>query len=132
MTDTSLPALTAQDYHRLGRARVALAAFQRQGERRARAVGLTHSQHHLLLVVHTQPGPGPGVTDVAHQLGVQDHSAAGLVDRAVSAGYLQRSRHPQDGRRVQLHLTETAQHQLGQLSSPQLADLDKLLARLHE
>lgn len=130
MTEKSLRPLPPEDYRRLGHARAALADFQRQGERRARHMGLTHSQHHLLLVVHAQADPGPGVGEVAEQLGVRDHSAAGLVDRTVTAGYLHRHPHPRDGRRVQLHLTELAQRHLPLLSRPQLADLDQLVSRL--
>jgi len=99
--------LSPPDYRRLAVARSALARFQRQGEERARGLGLTYAQHHLLLAVHTHPGPPPGVGHVAGQLSLRQHSAAGLVDRAAAAGYLHRAPHPSDGRRVQLHLSRS-------------------------
>jgi len=84
MTAQHSSPLSPPDYQRLAVARAALARFQRQGEERARELGLTHAQHHLLLAVHTHPGPPPGVGHVAGQLSLRQHSAAGLVDRAAA------------------------------------------------
>ncbi len=120
----------APDYRRLAVARAALALFQRQGEERARGLGLTHAQHHLLLAVHVHTDPAAGVGHVAGQLSLRQHSAAGLVDRAAAAGYLHRAPHPSDGRRVQLHLTALAEAHLAVLCPPQLDDLDDLVDAL--
>ncbi len=130
MTSRPTQPLPPQDYQHLAVARAALARFQRQGEERARELGLTHAQHHLLLAVHTHPGSPPGVGHVARQLSLRQHSAAELIDRAGTAGYLHRTPHPSDGRRVQLHLSALAQGHLAVLCPPQLADLDRLLDAL--
>ncbi len=120
------------DYQRLAVARTALTRFQRQGEERARELGLTHAQYHLLLVVHTHAGFPPGVGHVARQLSLRQHSAAELIDRASTAGYVHRAPHPSDGRRVQLHLSALAQEHLAVLCPPQLDDLDHLLNALDD
>jgi len=130
MTTQHLSPPPPPDYQRLAAARAALALFQRQGEERARGLGLTYAQHHLLLAVHAHPGPPPGVGHVAVQLSLRQHSAGGLVDRAAAAGYLHRALHPNDGRRIQLHLTELAEEHLAVLCPPQLDDLDQLVDAL--
>jgi len=132
MTNRPAHPLPQPNYQRLSVARAALARFQRQGEKRARELGLTHAQHHLLLAVHTHPGLPPGVGNIARRLSLRQHSAAGLVDRAAAAGYLHRTPHPSDGRRVQLHLSALAQGQLAMLCPPQLDDLDDLLDALSD
>jgi len=120
----------AQDRQRLAHARTELAQFQRKGEERARQLGLTHAQHHLLLAVHTHPQDHPGVAMVADQLALRRNSAAELVNRTVVAGYLRRAPHDQDRRRVQLHLTRQAEQDLNALCQPQLTDLADLIQAL--
>jgi len=132
MTAQHSSPLSPPDYQRLAVARAALARFQRHGEERTRELGLTYAQHHLLLAVHTHPGPPPGIGHVARQLSLRQHSAAGLVDRAAAAGYLHRTPHPSDGRRVQLHLSALAQGHLAVLCPPQLDDLEHLLDALSD
>jgi len=119
-----------EDRQRLVRARTELAHFQRKGEARARQLGLTHVQHHLLLAVHTHPQDHPGPVMVADQLALRRNSAAELVNRTVDAGYLRRAPHGQDRRRVQLHLTVQAEQDLDALCRPQLVDLGELVQAL--
>ena len=67
---------------------------------------------------------------VADHLALRGNSAAELVNRTVDAGYLRRAPHPQDRRRVQLHLITQAEQDSDAHCRPQLADLSDLLQAL--
>ncbi len=90
----------------------------------------SRSTHHLLLAVHAHPQDHPGVAMVADHLALRGNSAAELVNRTVDAGYLRRAPHPQDRRRVQLHLITQAEQDSDAHCRPQLADLSDLLQAL--
>ena len=63
--------------------RVALRRFLAWSEEAAEAVGVTATQHQLLIAVRGHPDPaGPTISDVARYLLVRHHSAVGLIDRA--------------------------------------------------
>ena len=51
--------LTQQDFERLLEFRVTLRRFQRWSEDQARAAGLTHVQHQLLVAIKGHPGGRP-------------------------------------------------------------------------
>lgn len=51
-----MPRLTRRDYEKLLEFRVALRRFQRWSEDQARATGLTHAQHQLLVAIKGQRG----------------------------------------------------------------------------
>ncbi|MGO9078577.1 MAG: MarR family winged helix-turn-helix transcriptional regulator [Streptosporangiaceae bacterium] len=118
--------LTRQDFEKLLAFRVSLRSFQRWSEDQAQAVGVTHVQHQLLVAIKGHPGDmPPTVGDLAHHLLLRPHSAVELVDRAESAGLVERVPDTEDGRVVRVQLTRQGDKIVQQLTP---AHLD----RLHE
>ncbi|MGO9297221.1 MAG: MarR family winged helix-turn-helix transcriptional regulator [Streptosporangiaceae bacterium] len=118
--------LTRQDFEKLLAFRVSLRSFQRWSEDQAQAVGVTHVQHQLLVAIKGHPGDmSPAVGDLAHYLLLRPHSAVELVDRAESAGLVERVPDTEDGRVVRVQLTRQGDKIVQQLTP---AHLD----RLHE
>jgi DNA-binding MarR family transcriptional regulator len=125
--------LADSDFGRLLAFRVALRRFQRWGEDQARAAGLTHVQHQLLVAVKGHPGPvPPTVGDLATYLLLRPHSAVELVDRAATAGLVQREPDPADGRLVRVRLTGAGDQILCDLTRAHLDRLHGLAAVLDD
>jgi DNA-binding MarR family transcriptional regulator len=120
-------ALTQDDYTSLLEFRTALRRFERWSEAQARSVGITPTQHQLLLAVlgHADDR-GPTISDVASYLLVRHHSAVGLVDRTVDAGLVVRLRDADDSRAVRLALTAAGKARIQRLSALHLAELSRL------
>jgi hypothetical protein len=94
------------DYAALLAFRTALRQFNRWSETQARAVGLTHAQHQLLLAVKGHPDDrGPTIGEVASYLLLRHHSAVELINRAQAGGFVERHRDDADARVVRLQLT---------------------------
>lgn len=119
--------LTHRDYQVLLRFRTDLRRFHAWSEEQARAEGLTPAQHQLLLAIRGHLGAEPPtVGDVAEALLLQHHSASGLVDRAVQAGYVKRTRDSVDHRTVRLSITRSGGTKLARLSRRHLQELQRL------
>lgn len=119
---------TDSDYVRLLEFRTTLRRFEGWSQAAAEKVGLTSSQHQLLLAVKGHPGDlGPTIGEIADYLLVRHHSAVGLIDRAVKAGLVQRGGDPDDARAVRLALTDLGQRRIEQLSEQHLAELGRLV-----
>ena len=122
-----MAALTAQDYQRLLAFRMSLRSFQRWSEDQARAAGLTHVQHQLLVAVKGHPGDQPpAVGDLAEYLQLRPHSAVELVDRAEAAGLVCRVPDASDGRIVRVALTESGDQTVQRLTPGHLDRLHEL------
>ena len=121
-------AVTENDYERLLSFRDGLRRFLRWSEEQAASVGLTPSQHQLLLAIKGHGGM-PSVGDVADHLLLRHHSAVGLVDRAASAGLVTRVADPDDQRVVRLRLTALGERKLAALSEAHLEELSRLRPR---
>ena len=107
--------------------RLALRRFNRWSEAQARAVGLTHAQHQLLLAIKGHPGPqSPTIGDVADYLLLRHHSAVELVNRAQAASLVTWTRDSVDGRIVRLSLTDKGEECIERLSQLHLAELRQL------
>ena len=125
--------LTQQDFERLLEFRVSLRRFQRWSEDQAKAAGLTHVQHQLLVAVKGHPGGlPPTVGDVAGYLLLRPHSAVELVDRAEAAGLVERTPDREDGRVVRVRLTADGEEVLQKLTRAHLDRLHELAAVLDE
>jgi DNA-binding MarR family transcriptional regulator len=123
--------LTDTDYERLLAFRLGLRRFLRWSEEQVAAVGLTPTQHQLLLVVRGSEHPsGPTITEVSDALLLRHHSAVELVDRAEHAGFVLRSRDDQDRRVVRVQLTSTGRTLLERLSQRHLRELHLLAPAL--
>lgn len=118
---------TQQDFQNLLGFRVALRRFQRWSEEHAAAVGLTHTQHQLLVAIKGHLGTvPPSVGEIADYLLLQTHSAVGLVDRAERAGVVRRRTDTEDARVSRVELTELGDRLVTQLTEAHLVELCKL------
>lgn len=120
--------LSDREYRRLLAFRVGLRQFLRWSEQEAAAVGLTTTQHQLLLAIRGHSDPlGPKVGELADYLCTRHHSAVQLIDRTEQLGLIQRSRNDAHDRRVvRLTLTEAGEAKLDQLSTTHLEELHRL------
>jgi len=125
--------LTQQDFERLLEFRVSLRRFQRWSEDQARAAGLTHVQHQLLVAIKGhRGGRPPAIGDLAGYLLLRPHSTVELVDRAEAAGLVERTPDTEDGRVVRVRLTEEGEEILQKLTRAHLDRLHELAAVLDE
>jgi DNA-binding MarR family transcriptional regulator len=125
--------LTQQDFERLLEFRVSLRRFQRWSEDQAKAAGLTHVQHQLLVAIKGHPGDRPPtIGDLAGYLLLRPHSAVELVDRAEAAGLVERIPDREDGRVVRVGLTPDGEDILQKLTRAHLERLHELAAVLDE
>jgi DNA-binding MarR family transcriptional regulator len=125
--------LTRADFERLLAFRIGLRRFQRWSEDQARAAGLTHVQHQLLVAVKGHPGSDPpAVSDLAGYLLLRHHSAVELVDRAEQAGLVRRTPDARDARLVRVKLTSKGERILNELTPAHLIELHSLAAVLDE
>ena len=124
---------TRADFEQLLAFRVTLRRFQHWSESQARASGLTHVQHQLLVAVKGHPGASaPTIGDLARYLLLRHHSAVELVDRAEAAGLVRRETDPRDARVVRVRLTAKGNRLVTRLAESTLAELRKLAAVLGE
>jgi DNA-binding MarR family transcriptional regulator len=123
--------LTDEDYQRLLEFRTGIRRFLHWSEQQANEVGLTGTQHQLLLVIRGHPDPqGPTVGDIANYLLLRHHSAVGLVDRAEDAGLVTRVADRADQRVVRCKLTALGARRVRQLSRLHLEELSRVAPRL--
>ena len=118
---------TDLDYSALLEFRTALRRFNHWSEQQARAVGLTHAQHQLLLAIKGHRGSEPPtVGDVADYLMLRHHSAVELVNRAQAGGLVERQRDASDARMVRLRLTPKGEQCLERLTELHVSELQQL------
>jgi DNA-binding MarR family transcriptional regulator len=125
--------LRQQDFEKLLEFRVALRGFQRWSEDQARAAGLTHVQHQLLVAVKGhRGGEPPAIGDLAGYLLLRPNSAVELVDRAAAAGLVRRIADDSDGRVVRVELTGDGDRILRRLTRAHLQRLHNLAGLLDD
>jgi DNA-binding MarR family transcriptional regulator len=125
--------LTRKDFEHLLAFRTSLRRFQRWSEDQARAAGLTHVQHQLLVAVKGHPGTEPpAVGDLAGYLLLRHHSTVELIDRAEAAGLVRRVADGRDARVVRVRLTAKGDRILSELTPAHLVELHGLAAVLDE
>ncbi|MEU2178032.1 MarR family transcriptional regulator [Nocardia sp. NPDC019219] len=119
---------TDQEYARLLALRSGLRQHLRWSERRAAEVGLTDTQHQLLLAIRGHAGPdGPSVGEIAGYLCARHHSVVQLIDRTEQLGLVARTRGQGNDRRVvHLTLTEAGKETLALLGATHLEELRRL------
>lgn len=119
--------LTQEDYINLLRFRTGLRRFDAWSHEQARAVGLTHAQHQLLLAVKGHLDPrGPTIGEIADYLNTRHHSVVGLVDRCERLGVVRRRREDPDARVVRLQLTDAGEERIARLTAVHLSELARL------
>ena len=125
--------LGRQDFEKLLEFRVTLRRFQRWSEDQARAAGLTHVQHQLLVAIKGHHGDQPPtVGDLAGYLLLRPHSAVELVNRAEAAGLVNRIPDGGDGRVIRVRLTVEGDRVMQELTQAHLERLRELAAVLDE
>lgn len=95
----------------------------------ARRAGLSASELHALRHLSMQP---MGPAELARALGVTTAASSGVVDRLVSHGHAERRRHALDGRRTEVHLTDSGRAEVIGHLAPMFAGLAALDAPLTE
>lgn len=129
----SSPKLADDDYRRLLEFRTAVRKFLNYSRNQAAQLGLTPTQHQLLLAVRGHLGKaGPTIGDVANRLLIRHHSAVELVNRAETAGLVKRKRDSNDQRVVRLALTRSGTSKLERISRANLGELGRLSPELQE
>ena len=123
------PDLDQADFERLLSFRDGLRRFLRWSEDQAKSVGLTASQHQLLLAIQGHAGT-PSVGDVAEHLLLRHHSVVEQIDRAERAGLVTRSADPDDHRVVRIALTAKGRSKLSSLAATHLQELSRLAGEL--
>jgi DNA-binding MarR family transcriptional regulator len=119
--------LTDEDFQALLAFRTALRAFNHWSEAQARAIGLTHTQHQLMLAIRGHAGPQPPtIGEVADYLMLRHHSAVELINRVQAAGLVERMRDAVDGRVVRLRLTRKGEQALEKLSELHMNEIRQL------
>lgn len=73
-----------------------------------------------------------GPVELGNRLGIRSASATVLVDRLEHAGHLRRERHNTDRRRLVLHASESAQHEVRVMLWPMLGQMANITANLDE
>lgn len=120
--------LRDEDFDRLLAFRDGLRRFQHWSEQQAKAVGLTGAQHQLLLAVRGH-GSAPSIREVSEHLLLRHHSVVELVDRAVTAGLVERIHDDVDQRVVRLRLTDAGDERVEALAGAHLEELSRLRPR---
>lgn len=118
--------LDDEDYERLLQFRTAIRKFLKYSKNQAEGVGLTPTQHQLLLAVRGHRAVYPSIGDVAECLLIRHHSAVELIDRAARAGLVERRRDADDDRVVRLALTRSGTAKLQRISEANLREIRRL------
>lgn len=119
------PALSDDDYRHILEFRTALRRFLRYSRDQATALGLTPTQHQLLLAIRGRGG-NPTVREVSESLLIRHHSAVELIDRATAAGLVHRVQDERDQRVVRVRLTGEGTEKLERISYANLQELQRL------
>jgi DNA-binding MarR family transcriptional regulator len=122
---------SGDDYQRLATLRAGLRSYLAWAEERAREHGLTPAQFQLALAIQASADPeGPTLTALADTLLLPHHSHAGLVDRAVAAGLVTRTRDREQHSRVHVALTADGVERLGALADLHVGRLAELAPQM--
>jgi DNA-binding MarR family transcriptional regulator len=105
------------DFEALANFRYQLRRYLRFSEEIAHAAGLTPLQYLLLLQIKGFPGRDwATVGELAERLQAKHHGVVSLISRGEEAGLVRRRASPDDGRRVEVHLTRKGERCLEQLA----------------
>jgi DNA-binding MarR family transcriptional regulator len=119
--------LTKEDYEELAEFRYRLRKFERFSENAARNIGVTPSQHQLLLAIKGYPRRNFATpTELAERLQLRHNSCLGLIQRSESAGLVERFDNPEDKRSIFIRLTEQGDVLLDKLTALHKMELQSL------
>lgn len=123
--------ISKHEYEHLAEFRYAMRRFMEFSAKAAKSVGLTPLQHQALLVIKGFSGRDHvTVGELAEQLCTQHHSAVGLVDRMVAAGWVRREHNNDDRREVFIYLTRDGSRILQALTESHRDELTRVAPHL--
>jgi DNA-binding MarR family transcriptional regulator len=127
------PALGDAEYRALADFREAVRQFLAFSDAGALEQRVTSQQHQALLAIRGQGENGVmSVGEIAERLGVQNHSAVGLVARMVERGLVARRVDGSDRRRVLVTLRPEGLAVLDRISSRNIGQHEAMARRLAE
>jgi DNA-binding MarR family transcriptional regulator len=113
--------ITSAEYRALAELRYRIRHFLREGDAKARAVGLEPQQYLMLLAIRGLPeGSEATIQTLAERLALKHHSAVELIDRL---GYVRRTRSRDDRRRVFVSLLPRGERLLEQVARHRISEL---------
>jgi DNA-binding MarR family transcriptional regulator len=116
--------ITPAEYRALAELRYRIRHFLREGDAKARAVGLEPQQYLMLLAIRGLPeGREATIQTLAERLALKHHSAVELVDRLETNGYVRRARSRDDRRRVFVTLLPRGERLLEQVAQNRISEL---------
>jgi DNA-binding MarR family transcriptional regulator len=116
--------ITPAEYRALAELRYRIRHFMREGDAKARAVGLEPQQYLMLLAIRGLPeGREATIQTLAERLALKHHSAVELVDRLEANGYVRRTRSRDDRRRVFVTLLPRGERLLEQVAQNRISEL---------
>lgn len=116
----------------LARLRYALRKYFNESDVAARELGLTPTQHQLLLGVAGFTGRGwATVGELAEFMQLQHHTVVGLIDRVAKIGLVARQQNPENKRQIEVHLTEDGVELVRDLNVHHRRDVTALRAILN-
>jgi DNA-binding MarR family transcriptional regulator len=125
----------ANGYERAAEFRAQLRRFLRHSEVSARAAGITPRQHLLLLQIAGSSDGTATVSELVERLALTQSAVTELVQRAEAAGLLTRRPSADDGRVVDLRLTDEGETRLAAVHEalgPERTQLRAMIDRLEE
>src|SRR5271170_2694327 len=115
--------ITPAEYRALAELRYRIRHFLREGDAKARAVGLEPQQYLLLLAIRGLPeGSEATIQTLAERLALKHHILE-LVDRLETNGYVRRTRSRDDRRRVFVSLVPRGERLLEQVARNRISEL---------
>jgi DNA-binding MarR family transcriptional regulator len=116
--------ITPAEYRALAELRYRIRHFLREGDAKARTVGLEPQQYLMLLAISGLPeGREATIQTLAERLALKHHSAVELVDRLETNGYVRRTRSRDDRRRVFVTLLPRGERLLEQVAQNRISEL---------
>lgn len=127
--------ISPAEYRALAELRYRIRHFLREGDAKARAVGLEPQQYLVLLAIRGLPeGSESTIQTLAERLALKHHSAVELIDRLETHGYVRRARSRDDRRRVLVSLLPRGERLLEQVAQHRISELrtsgEKLVAAI--
>jgi DNA-binding MarR family transcriptional regulator len=116
--------ITPEEYRALAELRYRIRHFLREGDAKARAIGLEPQQYLMLLAIRGLPeGSEATIQTLAERLALKHHSAVELIDRLETHGYVRRTRSRDDRRRVFVTLLPRGERLLEQVARNRISEL---------
>lgn len=115
-----------EDYRVLASVRAELRRFARFTEVNTTSVGLTPQQHQVLLALRASEHLELSIGELAETMLLEPHSVSGMADRLEKLALVERVRSDQDGRRINLRLTNKAKELLASLAEVHKAELRRI------